>query len=111
MATGDWTVAELTPGSSPERWAYDVGGHGWGNEERQYYTDDPANAATDGNGNLVITLGESLRQFGPPLDDPLQPGTLGPLQARQHGVHDQRTALAHQVDQQSGERFTEPDLR
>jgi beta-glucanase (GH16 family) len=28
---------------------------GWGNSELQYYTDDPANAATDGMGNLVIT--------------------------------------------------------
>ena len=35
------------------------GKNGWGNEERQYYTDDPDNAATDGNGNLVITLREA----------------------------------------------------
>ena len=35
------------------------GKNGWGNEERQYYTDDPANAATDGDGNLVITLREA----------------------------------------------------
>ncbi|HEX6246878.1 MAG TPA: family 16 glycosylhydrolase, partial [Nocardioidaceae bacterium] len=32
-----------------------IGKPGWGNDELQYYTDDPANAATDGNGNLVIT--------------------------------------------------------
>jgi beta-glucanase (GH16 family) len=32
-----------------------IGKPGWGNDELQYYTDDPANAATDGDGNLVIT--------------------------------------------------------
>jgi len=28
----------------PARWTYDVGGHGWYNNELQYYTDRPANA-------------------------------------------------------------------
>ncbi len=48
-----------------DNWAYELGDttpdgkNGWGNEELQYYTDDPANAATDGNGNLVITLDEA----------------------------------------------------
>ena len=37
---------------------------GWGNDELQYYTDDPANAATDGNGNLVITAARSRRIAG-----------------------------------------------
>lgn len=36
-------------------WAYDVGGGGWGNSELQTYTDDPSNAALDGEGNLAIT--------------------------------------------------------
>jgi beta-glucanase (GH16 family) len=50
---------------NPANWAYEIGDttpdgkNGWGNEERQYYTDDPANAATDGSGNLVITLDEA----------------------------------------------------
>jgi beta-glucanase (GH16 family) len=50
---------------NPANWSYEIGdvglsgSNGWGNEERQYYTDDPANAATDGNGNLVITLREA----------------------------------------------------
>jgi beta-glucanase (GH16 family) len=50
---------------NPANWAYELGDttpdgkNGWGNEERQYYTDDPANAATDGEGNLVITLEEA----------------------------------------------------
>jgi beta-glucanase (GH16 family) len=50
---------------NPANWAYEIGDttpdgkNGWGNEELQYYTDDPDNAATDGNGNLVITLDEA----------------------------------------------------
>ncbi len=50
---------------NPANWAYEIGDttpdgkNGWGNEELQYYTDDPANAATDGNGNLVITLSKA----------------------------------------------------
>merc|ERR1719210_2368245 len=27
-----------------EKWGYDIGGHGWGNNESQYYTDRPENA-------------------------------------------------------------------
>lgn len=37
------------------KWRYDIGGHGWGNNERQYYTNSTRNSAHDGNGNLVIT--------------------------------------------------------
>ena len=50
---------------NPANWAYEIGDttpdgkNGWGNEELQYYTDDVDNAATDGNGNLVITLDEA----------------------------------------------------
>ena len=50
---------------NPANWAYEIGDttpdgkNGWGNEELQYYTDDPANAQTDGNGNLVISLDEA----------------------------------------------------
>ena len=32
---------------------------GWGNGEFQFYTDDPANASTDGEGNLIISLQET----------------------------------------------------
>lgn len=39
----------------PAKWNIDVGGGGWGNDEWQYYTDSPANAAHDGQGHLVIT--------------------------------------------------------
>ena len=50
---------------NPENWSYEIGDgalngiEGWGNSELQYYTDDPANAQTDGDGNLVITLEEA----------------------------------------------------
>lgn len=36
------------------RWGYDVGGHGWGNGESQYYTDHRAENARVENGTLVI---------------------------------------------------------
>ncbi|WP_194776325.1 glycoside hydrolase family 16 protein [Pararhodonellum marinum] len=39
----------------PDKWTYDVGGHGWGNNELQYYTKErPANARVE-NGTLIIT--------------------------------------------------------
>ena len=50
---------------NPEFWSYEIGDGtvngipGWGNDEFQYYTDDPANAATDGNGNMVLTVREA----------------------------------------------------
>jgi len=50
---------------NPGNWTHEIGDgalngiEGWGNSELQYYTDDPANSATDGNGNLVITLREA----------------------------------------------------
>jgi beta-glucanase (GH16 family) len=49
----------------PASWGYEIGDGtvngipGWGNDERQYYTDDPDNVATDGNGNLVLTVREA----------------------------------------------------
>ncbi|MEU6205039.1 family 16 glycosylhydrolase [Micromonospora musae] len=44
-------------GTAPDqnKWKYDIGGGGWGNNELQYYTNSTRNAALDGNGNLVIT--------------------------------------------------------
>ncbi len=39
----------------PDRWGYNIGGDGWGNQEHQYYTGEKANAALDGKGSLVIT--------------------------------------------------------
>jgi len=36
------------------KWTLEQGGGGWGNRELEIYTTDPANAALDGKGNLVI---------------------------------------------------------
>lgn len=37
-----------------DKWGYDVGGHGWGNNELQYYTNArPENARVE-NGNLIV---------------------------------------------------------
>lgn len=38
----------------PDKWAYDVGDHGWGNNELQYYTKEkPENARVE-NGRLIV---------------------------------------------------------
>jgi beta-glucanase (GH16 family) len=37
------------------KWNFDLGGSGFGNNERQYYTNSTRNAVQDGQGNLVIT--------------------------------------------------------
>uniref|UniRef100_A0A7C1FGT9 Glycosyl hydrolase family protein n=1 Tax=Caldilinea aerophila TaxID=133453 RepID=A0A7C1FGT9_9CHLR len=47
---------------NPNKWTHEIGDGtmygipGWGNGERQFYTNDPLNASTDGQGNLVISL-------------------------------------------------------
>ena len=38
----------------PTKWGHEIGGDGWGNMEREYYTDGASNAVQTG-GNLVIT--------------------------------------------------------
>lgn len=53
-------------GSAPDpaTWGYDLGDGsdiglpGWGNNERESYTDEPANVALDGDGRLAITVRE-----------------------------------------------------
>jgi beta-glucanase (GH16 family) len=42
--------------ADPGTWRPEIGGHGWGNSELQYYTGETANAALDGAGNLVIKV-------------------------------------------------------
>lgn len=37
------------------KWVAEVGGDGWGNQEREYYTTRRENIALDGSGHLVIT--------------------------------------------------------
>ena len=36
------------------KWGYDVGGHGWGNQELQYYTDNRLENSRIENGSLII---------------------------------------------------------
>jgi beta-glucanase (GH16 family) len=60
---------------NPARWTPEIGdgtinaNPGWGNDELEYYTDSVENAATDGQGNLVITAKEAdgslLCYYGP----------------------------------------------
>jgi beta-glucanase (GH16 family) len=38
----------------PAKWSYNVGGHGWGNRELQYYTEQRKENARVENGNLII---------------------------------------------------------
>lgn len=38
----------------PSKWVYDVGDHGWGNNELQYYTKETLANARIENGNLII---------------------------------------------------------
>lgn len=50
-----WSDEFDTPGlPDPAKWSYDVGGHGWGNQELQYYTSAKAENARVENGHLVI---------------------------------------------------------
>lgn len=37
------------------KWTAEIGGSGWGNRERQFYTNSPRNASLDGKGSLAIT--------------------------------------------------------
>ncbi|MGA5301949.1 family 16 glycosylhydrolase [Nucisporomicrobium flavum] len=39
----------------PAKWKFDIGGSGWGNDERQYYTNSTSNVSMDGQGHLAIT--------------------------------------------------------
>ncbi|GIJ19962.1 glycoside hydrolase family 16 protein [Micromonospora lutea] len=53
-----WQDEFNLPAGTPvdqSKWRFDIGGHGWGNNERQYYTNSTSNAVHDGQGNLVIT--------------------------------------------------------
>ena len=38
----------------PKKWSYDVGGHGWGNKELQFYTEKRKENARVENGQLII---------------------------------------------------------
>ncbi|WP_380164359.1 family 16 glycosylhydrolase [Jannaschia sp. R86511] len=42
----------------PDKWSFETGGWGWGNQELQYYAEGPEHASLDGQGNLVIRTAE-----------------------------------------------------
>jgi|GEM_PF-181794 len=71
VSPSDWVLAwsqefNEAAGTAPDNnvWTHEIGDGalndiiGWGNSELQYYTDSTDNAATDGAGNLKITLRE-----------------------------------------------------
>ena len=37
------------------KWSHEIGGHGWGNNELQFYTDSDSNSYVE-NGNLILKL-------------------------------------------------------
>jgi beta-glucanase (GH16 family) len=56
-----------TAGSAPDntKWAFDLGGGGWGNNELQVYTNNVNNVKLDGAGKLVIkTKGKFAQAYG-----------------------------------------------
>ena len=71
MTTTDWILRWAdefnepagTP-PNPNNWKHEIGDgllnglNGWGNDEYQYYTDDPVNASTNGTGSLVLRMNE-----------------------------------------------------
>jgi beta-glucanase (GH16 family) len=61
----DWTLIwsdefdeDANTSINPENWTCEIGGHGWGNNELEYYTDALGNVSHGGDGNLVITAQE-----------------------------------------------------
>ncbi len=55
LVWSDEFEAEANASVSSENWTCEVGGHGWGNNELQYYTTSPDNVSHNGDGQLVIT--------------------------------------------------------
>jgi beta-glucanase (GH16 family) len=62
-------------GSAPsaKTWSREIGGGGWGNSERQYYTDKALNASMDGAGRLVITAKRISNEYAEQVSE--DPGT------------------------------------
>lgn len=58
---------------SSKVWSAEIGGGGWGNSERQYYTNKSSNASMDGSGRLVITADRISNEYAEQVGD--VPGT------------------------------------
>jgi beta-glucanase (GH16 family) len=56
--------AEANTAINDESWTCETGGHGWGNNELEYYTTQLDNVSHDGNGNLVITARQAQPEDG-----------------------------------------------
>jgi beta-glucanase (GH16 family) len=71
---------EGAAGTLPDasKWTYDIGTgeNGWGNQELQYYTNQPENVSMDGEGNLVITA----------IDEPFQGSTYTSARIKTQGL-------------------------
>ncbi len=51
-----WSDEFTIPGlPDPKKWSYDIGGNGWGNQEKQVYTRADSKTASVKNGSLFIT--------------------------------------------------------
>ena len=48
---------------STKTWSFEIGGGGWGNSERQYYTNKASNVSMDGSGRLVITAQRIANEY------------------------------------------------
>lgn len=67
--TGTWRLVwqdefDGAAGALPDatRWTFDVGGHGWGNNQLEFDTARPENASLDGAGNLQIVARKEAYQ-------------------------------------------------
>src|SRR5688500_18849119 len=50
-----WSDEFDTPGlPDPSKWSYEVGGHGWGNNELQFYTEARRENARVEDGRLIV---------------------------------------------------------
>ena len=58
---------------SSKIWSAEIGGGGWGNSERQFYTDKVSNASLNGSGNLVLTANRISNEYGDLIGT--EPGT------------------------------------
>lgn len=58
---------------SAKVWSAEIGGGGWGNSERQFYTDKAANASMNGLGSLVITANRISNEYAEQIGE--VPGT------------------------------------
>jgi len=47
-----------------DSWTCEIGGHGWGNNELEYYTDSLDNVSMNGDGQLVITAMQGQPESG-----------------------------------------------